>query len=78
MDIRIASYNTGTARPVNVTTFSQKGNPLATAYVQSAAQNGPVNPVPSVNMLSNSGSRQVANGDGYTDHIRGSLINILA
>lgn len=78
MDIRVASYNTGTARPVNVTTFSQTGNPLATAYVQNAAANGPVQAVNQTHAVQGGRGTQTANGDGYTDSVRGSIINILA
>ena len=78
MDIRVASYNTGTARPVNITTVSQQGNPFATAYVQNSAANGPVQAVNQINAVQNSRGTQTANTDGYTDAVRGSLINILA
>ncbi len=78
MDIRVASYNTGTARPVSVTTFSQTGNPFATAYVQNAAANGPVQAVNQASAVSGDRGTQTANGDGYTDSVRGSIINILA
>ncbi len=78
MDIRIASYNAGTARPVNVSTFSKAGSPMATAYVQNAAQSGPVTAVESISAARTTPSSQVANGGGYTDSVRGSIINILA
>ena len=82
MDIRIASYNTGSARPVNLTTFSKPGSPMATTYVQNAAQSGPVPAVDAISasrttQSSQTGS-QIANGGGYTDSVRGSIINILA
>ncbi len=74
MDIRVATYN-----PVTVTTASRSGNPLATAYVQNAANSGSVAPVAAARPLEDSLKASIANnGEGYTDHIRGSLINILA
>lgn len=78
MDIRVASYNTGTARPVNITTVSQSGSPFTTAYVNNSSANGPVQAVNQVNALPSSSPTQTANGDGYTDSVRGSIINILA
>jgi len=78
MDIRIASYNTGSARPVNLTTFSKPGSPMATTYVQNAAQSGPVPAVDAISASRTTQSSQVANGGGYTDSVRGSIINILA
>jgi hypothetical protein len=75
MDIRVAAYN-----PVTVTTFaSRAGNPLATAYVQNAANSGPVPAVNATTPVQNAVTNSIATtGEGYTDHIRGSLINILA
>lgn len=70
MDIRIASY-----RPnVTVSTVSQANNPLSTSFVQNANQSGPVPAVAGINQIANAPN----SGGGYTDSIRGSLINILA
>lgn len=70
MDIRVSAY-----RPnVTVSTVAQPGNPLATAYVQNASQSGPVPAVQGINQIADAPN----NGGGYTDSIRGSLVNILA
>jgi hypothetical protein len=80
MDIRVATYSSG----ITASTVSKAGNPLTTTYVQNAAQSGPVGAVksvasvpqqsPAASMLANN----PGSGGGYTDSIRGSLVNILA
>lgn len=75
MDIRVAAYSPS----VTVSTVSKAGNPLATAYVQNAAQSSPVAAAAPVGNATQSQQLLAANpNDGYTDTVRGSLINILA
>ncbi len=70
MDIRVAAYKPS----VTVSTFTN--GPTATTYVQNAAQSGPVTAVAAINSVRNQVAAQP--NDGYTDSVRGSLINILA
>lgn len=72
MDIRIAAY-----APVTVSTFSQKGNPLATSYVQNAAQSGPVPGVNAIQQTRSNASMEAARSFATTE-TRGTLVNILA
>jgi hypothetical protein len=73
MDIRVSAYSPATT----VTTASRAGNPLATAYVQNASQSGPVTAAEAIRPVQN--NLVAANpSDGYTDSVRGSIINILA
>ena len=75
MDIRVSAYN-----PVTVSTITRSGSPFATAYVQNAAQSSPVTPVEATRPVQNAVQSSIAANpnDGYTDSVRGSLINILA
>ena len=89
MDIRVAAYN-----PVTVSTFSRPGSPLATAVVQNAQQSGPVSAARSTSRVNSSAANAAAEAfrnlapqnqrisqnpsGGYTDSVRGSLVNILA
>lgn len=77
MDIRIASYRPNAFTGVTMT--ASQGAPLGNATVQNAASSSPVNPVTATaSVQGQNASRQIANGGGYTDAIRGSLVNILA
>lgn len=74
MDIRVTAYN-----PVTVSTFSNKGNPFATSVVQNANTSGPVQAIQSLQgAQGNTRTANAGGNGGYTDTIRGSLINILA
>lgn len=72
MDIRVAAYGSSV-----VSTFTNTAGTRATSYVQNAETQGPVNAVGAVGVRPND---QVAegNGGGYTDSVRGSIVNILA
>lgn len=70
MDIRVAAYKPS----VTVSTFSE--GPATTTYVQNAAQSAPVSAASAVNSAASQIAAQP--NDGYTDSVRGSLINILA
>ncbi len=74
MDIRVAAYNPS----VTVSTVSRSTSAGATAtttYVQNAAQSGPVQ---AVNNVPRTGNQFASATEGYTDSVRGSLVNILA
>ncbi|PZP38441.1 MAG: hypothetical protein DI585_07355 [Pseudomonas fluorescens] len=76
MDIRVSAY-----RPnVTVSTVRNEGNPFATAYVQNANASGPVTATDPVQAARNAFDQLAANtsSDGYTDSVRGSIVNILA
>ncbi|RYG62067.1 MAG: hypothetical protein EON60_01215 [Alphaproteobacteria bacterium] len=75
MDIRVAAYNPTTAS----SSASRTSNPLSGAYAQNIAASAPVTPVAAARPLQDAVTTSIANnGEGYTDSIRGSLINILA
>jgi hypothetical protein len=81
MDIRMTSYSS-TFGGTNLT-HSQNGR--ASQYtVQNAASSGPVNPVAPARAAESQAASptldRIAGGDngGYTDSVRGSLVNILA
>lgn len=74
MDIRVAAYS-----PVTVSTFSRAGSSTATTYVQNAATSGPVSAVAPIQQMQDSTRSLASNpSEGYTDSVRGSLVNILA
>ncbi|RYG62042.1 MAG: hypothetical protein EON60_01270 [Alphaproteobacteria bacterium] len=75
MDIRVAAYNPTTA----TSSASRSSNPLSGAYTQSLSNSAPVTPVAAARPLQDAVTTSIANnGEGYTDSVRGSLINILA
>lgn len=74
MDIRVAAYNPSVTVST-VTRSNNAGGTSATTYIQNAAQSGPVQAVN--NIVPSQGQFASAN-EGYTDSVRGSLINILA
>lgn len=79
MDIRIASYRPNAFTGATVT--ASRGTPLGQATVQNAAGSSPVAPIAATQATtSGQAMGRVAGGDtgGYTDSVRGSLVNILA
>lgn len=75
MDIRVAAYSPSTT----VTTVSRSNSPFATAYVQNASQSSPVTAAAAIRPVQDSLTQlAAAPSDGYTDSVRGSIINILA
>lgn len=74
MDIRVAAYSP-TASASSASRSTPTSNAFATAATQSTG-----NPVSATAATQNSTQSQIAANpnDGYTDSVRGSIINILA
>ena len=74
MDIRVAAYNPSVTVST-VTRSNNAGGTSATTYIQNASQSGPVQPVSNITPV---GNQLASANEGYTDSVRGSIINILA